>query len=143
MIHADVAPIHASIQSGIDERYIVCIAVKGNEVVDAFFLDHIHRSLKHFRLFIVVLSQELSYPDAAFCLRQKTHKDDLAARAVKPCSFYIQHTWLHAAEIFIPNRMVFAGDTVFSGTGTIGGRTIAVLLHSTSATVTVIYGIPD
>ena len=35
------------------------------------------------------------------------------------------------------------GDTVYSGTGTIGGRTIAVLLHSTSATVTVIYGIPD
>ncbi len=35
------------------------------------------------------------------------------------------------------------GDTVYSGTGTIGGRTIAVLLHSTSATVTVIFGIPD
>ena len=35
------------------------------------------------------------------------------------------------------------GDTVYSGTGTIGGRTIAVLLHSTGATVTVIYGIPD
>ncbi len=35
------------------------------------------------------------------------------------------------------------GDTVYSGTGTIGGRTITVLLHSTGATVTVIYGIPD
>jgi hypothetical protein len=35
------------------------------------------------------------------------------------------------------------GDTVYSGNGTIGGRTIAVLLHSTDATVTVIYGIPD
>lgn len=35
------------------------------------------------------------------------------------------------------------GDTVYSGTGTIGGRTIAILLHSTGATVTVIYGIPD
>ena len=35
------------------------------------------------------------------------------------------------------------GDTVYSGNGTIGGRTIAVLLHSTGATVTVIYGIPD
>ena len=35
------------------------------------------------------------------------------------------------------------GDTVYSGNGTIGGRNIAVILHSTSATVTVIYGIPD
>ena len=35
------------------------------------------------------------------------------------------------------------GDTVYSGNGTIGGRTIAVILHSTGATVTVIYGIPD
>ena len=35
------------------------------------------------------------------------------------------------------------GDTVYSGNGTIGGRTIAVLLHGTGATVTVIYGIPD
>lgn len=35
------------------------------------------------------------------------------------------------------------GDTVYSGTGTIGGRTIAVLLHSTSSSVTVIFGIPD
>ena len=36
-----------------------------------------------------------------------------------------------------------SGDTVYSGTGTLGGRTTAVLLHSTSATVTVIYGISD
>lgn len=36
-----------------------------------------------------------------------------------------------------------SGDTVYSGTGTIGGRTTAVLLHSTSATVTVIYGIAE
>ena len=36
-----------------------------------------------------------------------------------------------------------SGDTVYSGTGTIGGRTTAVLLHSTSATVTVIYGISE
>lgn len=35
------------------------------------------------------------------------------------------------------------GDTVYSGTGTLGGRTTAVLLHSTSATVTVIYGIAE
>ncbi len=35
------------------------------------------------------------------------------------------------------------GDTVYSGNGTICGRTIAVLLHSTSATVTVIFGILD
>ena len=35
------------------------------------------------------------------------------------------------------------GDTVYSSNGTIGGRTIAVILHSTGATVTVIYGIPD
>ncbi len=35
------------------------------------------------------------------------------------------------------------GDTVYSGNGIIGGRTIAVLLHSTGATVTVIFGIPD
>jgi len=35
------------------------------------------------------------------------------------------------------------GDTVYSGAGTIGRRTIALLLHSTGATVTVIYGIPD
>jgi hypothetical protein len=35
------------------------------------------------------------------------------------------------------------GDTVYSGNGTIGGRNIAVILHSTGATVTVIYGIPD
>ncbi len=35
------------------------------------------------------------------------------------------------------------GDTVYSGNGVIGGRTIAVLLHSTGATVTVIFGIPD
>ena len=35
------------------------------------------------------------------------------------------------------------GDTVYSGTGTIGGRTTTVLLHSTSATVTVIYGISE
>jgi hypothetical protein len=35
------------------------------------------------------------------------------------------------------------GDTVYSCNGTIGGRTIAVILHSTGATVTVIYGIPD
>ena len=34
-------------------------------------------------------------------------------------------------------------DTVYSGNGTIGGRNIAVILHSTGATVTVIYGIPD
>ena len=36
-----------------------------------------------------------------------------------------------------------SGDTVYSGTGTLGGRTTAVLLHSTSATVTVIYGITE
>ncbi len=35
------------------------------------------------------------------------------------------------------------GDTVYSGNGTIGGRNIAVILHSTGAIVTVIYGIPD
>ena len=35
------------------------------------------------------------------------------------------------------------GDTVYSGNGTIGGRAIAVILHSTGATVTVIFGIPD
>ncbi len=35
------------------------------------------------------------------------------------------------------------GDTVYSGNGRIGGRAIVVLLHSTSATVTVIFGIPD
>ena len=35
------------------------------------------------------------------------------------------------------------GDIVYSGTGTIGGRTIAVLLHSTGATVTAIFGMPD
>ena len=34
-------------------------------------------------------------------------------------------------------------ETVYAGQATIGGRTIAIMAHCTSATVTVIYGIPD
>ena len=34
-------------------------------------------------------------------------------------------------------------ETVYAGQTTIGGRTIAIMAHCTSATVTVIYGIPD
>ena len=35
------------------------------------------------------------------------------------------------------------GDTVYGGQATINGRTIAIMVHCTSATATVIYGIPD
>ena len=35
------------------------------------------------------------------------------------------------------------GDTMYGGQATIGGRTIAIVAHCTSATVTVIYGTPD
>ena len=35
------------------------------------------------------------------------------------------------------------GDALYLGYGTIGGRNIAVLLHSTGATVRVVYDIPD
>ena len=34
-------------------------------------------------------------------------------------------------------------ETVYAGQATIGGRTIAIMAHCTSAAVTVIYGIPD
>ena len=35
------------------------------------------------------------------------------------------------------------GDTMYGGQATINGRTIGIVAHCTSATVTVIYGIPD
>ena len=35
------------------------------------------------------------------------------------------------------------GDTMYGGQATINGRTIGIVVHCTSATVTVIYGIPD
>jgi hypothetical protein len=35
------------------------------------------------------------------------------------------------------------GDTVYADNGTIGGRTIAIAAHSTSASVSVFYKIPD
>ena len=38
---------------------------------------------------------------------------------------------------------VHPGDTMYGGQATINGRTIGIVAHCTSATVTVIYGIPD
>lgn len=35
------------------------------------------------------------------------------------------------------------GDTIYSGQATIGGRSIGIVAHCTSSTVTVIYRIPD
>ncbi len=35
------------------------------------------------------------------------------------------------------------GDTAYGGQATINGRTIAIMVHFTSATATVIYGLPD
>ena len=35
------------------------------------------------------------------------------------------------------------GDTVYAGQATIGGRTISIVAHATSATVSVFYKIPD
>lgn len=49
----------------------------------------------------------------------------------------------HGIKLTKDDASSSSGDTVYSGTGTIGGRTTAVLLHSTSATVTVIYGISE
>ncbi len=49
----------------------------------------------------------------------------------------------HSIKLTKDDASSSSGDTVYSGTGTLGGRTTAVLLHSTSATVTVIYGISE
>lgn len=49
----------------------------------------------------------------------------------------------HGIKLTKDDASSSSGDTVYSGTGTLGGRTTAVLLHSTSATVTVIYGISE
>ena len=50
---------HVCVEPCVDERYVICIAIEGDEIVGAVFLKVIHRGIKDLCLFIMVLGQKL------------------------------------------------------------------------------------